>query len=811
MLQRSGPDTRYGSDDLYEDRGDALNLDNLIAIARRRWKLVAFAGLVGLVLGYVYLATAIPLYTASTRILIDTPETRTAQDVSGVSESFFESGEIDSQVQLIASEAIAEQVVDRLDLVNVPAFWDDRKTPWSIVFGWLRAGSGFLSDQTKALLTFNSSSEPDGLPVDNILAMDLQLVLQRNAAINRVRGALGVQRIGRTYVLDISFTSPNARLAGLIANEYAAAYIDDQLEAKYSATRRASDWLLTRTEELRDQAASSEQAVEAFRQANDLIATSGTLISDQQLAEINGQLIARRAEASLLQARFRRLQEIVRSEDTSAAVSETLSQSITSDLRARYLEASKRFAEISELLGNSHAQAVRQANEMVQLERLMFEELRRVTEVTGNDLQVVISQIAVLERELEGLVGTSNEANETQIQLRELERNATSLRTLYTSFLDRYQESLQTQSFPISDARVISPAETPQHASSPRRARTLVLALLLGGMVGGASAAFMELRDRVFRTGDQVRSELGLEFIGMLPAVTANELSKNKASAKDQNPRGIAGALFNELATQQPPSELRSAAAASGQSPKLKRLSGVQPIMNYSLSQPMTSFAETLRAAKVAADLTIPEDDGRVIGLASVMPNEGKTTVSKNLASLLASQGAKTLLIDGDLRNPGLSRAIVGDAQKGLVEAIIDDTSWVQLLHLEEESGLLMLPAKGSRKISHTSDLLTSPGMRKLLSKAREHFDYIIIDLPPLGPVIDVRAMLPLLDGIVFVVEWGETDRKIVQDTILSDSNLHEKVIGLILNKADTSKLKLYENYQSKGYYYNRYSKYYTS
>lgn len=806
MLQRNDIETQI--DDRFLDESSGFDFDFLIAAARRRWKIIAAGLIAGLVLGYAYLATAIPLYTATTRLLIDTPETRTAQEVSGVTEGIFVSGEVDSQVELIRSEAIAGQVVDSLDLVNDTSFWEQEHSPIDIVFDWLQYGSRFVALQVQRFLADDTGSVEQGsagtdTAIDELSSNDAVELLRRKGAINGVRGGLSVGRVGRTYVLAIGFTSTNPSLAARIANGYATAYINDQLESKYSATRRASEWLLTRTEELRVQAANAEQAVEAFRQANGLVVSSGTLISDQQLAEINGQLIAARAEVSQIKARYDRLNDIIQSGDAGAAVSETLNQGITSNLRQRYLEASKRLAEITGLLGPNHAQAVRLRNEMFQLQRLMFEELKRVTEVTGNDLEVARIRVRELQDDLDALVGTSNEVNETQIQLRELERSATSLRGLYTTFLERYQESLQTQSFPISDARIITPAERPGFASYPRRSRSLIMALLLGGMVGGGLAALLELRDRVFRTGDQVREELGIEFIGMLPAISpsSSPVSKLNVPKPAHLPRTNAG----ESSYESPLGALDLAGFASA-----RKITQRDPVMQYALANSMSGFSETLRSAKVAADIAIDVEGAPLVGIASVLPGEGKTTISKNLASLVASQGSRVLLIDGDIRNPGLTRATAKDSEGGLVEVIVEGESWRSLLRYEDESGLYILPTILKRRVSHTSDLLMSPGMRKLVNDARPLFDYIFIDMPPMGPVVDVRAMLPLLDGLLFVVEWGKTNRKIVKNTILEDGRVQDKALGVILNKVDKDKLKMYDSYQSKSYYSNRYSKYYS-
>jgi succinoglycan biosynthesis transport protein ExoP len=234
-------------------------------------------------------------------------------------------------------------------------------------------------------------------------------------------------------------------------------------------------------------------------------------------------------------------------------------------------------------------------------------------------------------------------------------------------------------------------------------------------------------------------------------------------------------------------------------------------ILRYSIDNPLSSFAETLRAAKVAVDLTLGERRPKIIGIISVLPNEGKSTVSKNFASLLAHLGARALLIDADLRNPGLTRVMARYARAGIVEAIRGDYPLKDLLLSEPDSGLSFLPAVLTKQVRHSSAVMASAGMQNLFTEAGKSFDYIVVDLPPLGPVVDVRAAASMFDAFVFVVEWGKTPRNMVRSCLGAEVALSEKCVGVIFNKADMKKIHLYEDDSSKELYYAKYTKYYQS
>jgi succinoglycan biosynthesis transport protein ExoP len=359
------------------------------------------------------------------------------------------------------------------------------------------------------------------------------------------------------------------------------------------------------------------------------------------------------------------------------------------------------------------------------------------------------------------------------VQLRELERESDTYRNLYQTFMQRYQETLQQQSFPITEARVITAATPPTIPSYPKRAMVLALSAVLGVLVGSGIGALREIRDRVFRTASHVRDDLGLEFLGMLPSIDAAVIYRK---SKDAHPRQIE--VTNSL-------------------------------QRYSLDHALSSFSETLRVAKVALDLALGDRKPKIVGVISALPGEGKSTVAKNFASLLAHLGAKTVLIDADLRNPALSRGIAGKAEAGIVEAIRGERPIRDLLLFEPDSGLFVLPAVMKKRVQHTSEVLSSPGMRNVLKQAGELFDYIVVDLPPLGPVVDVRAAASMFDAFLLLVEWGRTSRMMVQNILESDPALYEKCIGILFNKVQMKKIMLYESYGAKDFYHNRYSKYY--
>jgi len=739
---------------------DVIDIERIFRAVRRQVGVVAVCAALGLGLGFVYVMTAVPRYTASLDLLIDSNNNRLTEQLTPAGGLAGDEASILSQVQLLKSERIANAVARRLDLGHNISFVAPKPSLIDRIKGTARN-----------LLDFRSwfAEEVETKPQDNT-----------GLATALVQQSLGVDRVGRTYVLNLSFTSHDPQLAATIVRTVAEAYLTDQLDSRYEATRRASVWLQERIDELRQKSLETDLAVQRFRKNNDLLETNGQLVSDQQLSEMSSQLISAKADASRIEAKSNNIKAIIETKDTRAVISGALDSSIINDLRTKYLEASKREADLSARLGSNHLGAVRLRSDMDEYNRLIFEELGRIADSLRGEFEVAQKRVASVEAALKTASERSSRLNETMVQLRELERASESYRNLYQIFLQRYQEAAQQQSFPIVSTRVISEASVPTGPSSPRRTLSMALFMTLGIMFGVAIGAVREIRERFYRTGDQVRSDLKLEFLGYVPIVAQPSAAKRAKWVPDENAN--------------------------------KRvIHKVDVTANYVVDHPMSSFAERLRSAKIAADLAIGEKTPKIIGVVSVLPSEGKSTISINFAELLSLQGARTLLVDADLRNPGLSRAVAPHAKTSVVDTILEPKDLKAISMTNPDTGLTVVPTTVRRRIPHTSEIIASPGMRRFLRDVSPSFDYIVLDLPPLGPVVDARAIAPQVDAFIFVVEWGRTARNAVRSVLRAEPAIRDKCLGVVLNKVDQDRMKHYIDFGSIDYYAPETSKYYTT
>ncbi|RWE84700.1 polysaccharide biosynthesis tyrosine autokinase [Mesorhizobium sp.] len=758
---------------------DFIDIERLLSMAARQAKVVAACAAIGLFLGVLYLQTTPPTYMATSRVLIDEGLNKVVDEVSAASVSMQTDSAILSQIEILHSARLAAVVVDKQKLDQNDAFLYPPTSAVSKAAGFVRGVIRYFRPSPAVGTTDVTQLDP--ATRDAMIASS-----RRDYAVLKLQNEVQAERIGRSYVISIAYQATDPALATAITKAYADAYLADQLDASFDATERAAVWLQGRLTELRESSQAASLAVEKFRAEHGLAVDDGQLISDKQLSDLNGQLIEAQADTARASARYQQYKSIVESGSDNAfrdaAISaDQPSNSIISTLKTRYLTVAKRQQDIEANFGAEHPQAVALAKEKADISAQIFGELKQLTESYRNEYEVALARETALRANVALAAGKSSIDNQSQVKLRELEQKATALSTLYQTFLGRYEEASQQQSFPVGKIRVISDATLPQSAATPRTSIVLGLSLVLGVMMGAGVGGLNEFRERFFRTGEDVRDRVGLKFLGYLPIIGS------KVAKDDKRDDGQA-----DIKTAQSPSAAERRAR-----------------MRVSIDAPASMFSETLRSAKVAFDVVMEGQGSRVIGVISVLPGEGKSTVAANLAGLLAANGSKTLLVDGDLRKPGLSRSLGMEAEQGLMEAVVSGQTWQSVGKIDRQTKLAIVPAVPRGHFSHTSELLSSAGMRRFIDNAKETFEYIIVDLPPLGPVVDAKAFAPLADGFVLVTEWGRTPRAMVQSILSSEPYIANKIVGVVLNKVDLKKLAKYGSIGGSEKFFDRYSSYY--
>jgi polysaccharide biosynthesis transport protein len=613
-------------------------------------------------------------------------------------------------------------------------------------------------------------------------------------AVELLGSGLGVQRIGQSYMIKIDVTGRNPELAAKIANEMVNGYIFDQMNAKYQASRSAGDWLQERLQNLRDQAAAAERAVVQFKAKNNMVSAGGTLMNDKQLSDVSDELGKARARAADLQARLERMEAVRQTyqqeyskDQPGLGVDETfaeaMSNSIITPLRAKYLDLVNREADYAARLGANHVATVNLRNQIRDIRRSIYDELGRIEETAKSELAIAKKRQNELETALTNAVSKTQDTNQAQVVLFSLEAAAKSYRALYDNFLRQHTETVQQQTYPISDARLISSASVKQ--TGPQRLKIWFATIFFGGILGVGFGALRELLDRGFRTSEQVKSVLNTDCIALIP-----RLGKNPGA------QWLSYAGATQMA-----SGLRSLLVPSPSA----RVVDDDPrrrsrVLWAAVNAPNSAYADAIRSIKLSLD---SESDAgcNVIGLTSYLPTEGKSTVAAGIATQMAQGGRRVILIDCDVRNPSLSRALTPDTAVGLLEVIAGEANLAQAVRRDAKTNLAFLPVVTNKSLRDRIELLASREAKLLINLLRTTYDYVIIDMAPLISTVDVLAVSRFVESYVLVIEWGATKMELVRYALGNTPAVQMKMIGAVLNKVDYASLARYEPYGANHHY----------
>jgi exopolysaccharide transport family protein len=748
------------TDQLAHQDGIGEMLNFVRGFLRRQYLIVIFSAVLSLAAGVIYLRITPPTYTARVQILLGNPKAQFNQLQSLVAEPSFDVSQIETQMQVLKSRAIAISVIDQLNLAA-----DLSGGSSSPLASFVQRVRGWFGGPT-------ADERADAS--DDLVA----------ALLDR----LSVARLNVSSVIELSFNWDDPARAAEIANAIAKAYIADQLNAKFEANRTAAVWLQQRLRELADQAETAERAVNAYKSENNIVSTGGKPIDEQQVTEINSRLVAARAQTGDGLARLNRYESVLKENPAvsqsigtlDSAGSDVLVSPIITNLRQQYLELVRRESEYSARFGRDHQSVVNLRTRMREIRASILDEIRRLAETSRSDLAVAKQRQQELEKQLAEAVSVSRTTNSAEVTLRELESKAKGYRTLHETFLNRSMGSAQQESFPISEARIVYPAVPPTSKSKPKTLVILALALF-GGISLGAGLGFLrETMDRVFRTPDQIEVALGLPCVSVVPLLQASTLKKPKAIG----------------------------APPSGQEFRQRTVSTASPLHWAVVNTPLSRFAESIRSVKLGIDLNPALTSNKVIGITSSLPHEGKSTIAAALAQIIGQCGKSVIIIDCDFRNPSLSSTLAPDATVGLLEVVFGTHSIEDAVWNDPKTSLVFLPVVKRRPLLHSSEIFATEQMRKLFDRLRSTYDYVIVDLPPLTPVVDVRATSALMDCFILVVEWGQTKIDVAHHALHTAPNVYENLIGVVLNKTDIKSLARYDAYRSDCYSESHYAHY---
>jgi exopolysaccharide transport family protein len=713
---------------------------DILRCLRRNAKLIIATTIIGTSIAVAAILSITPQYRATVAVLVDPRQTKLLEDAQVVGRPGTDNGAIESEVELLQSDALTREVAEKLNLRS-----DDE-------FG---APDGFVARLKSVVLLpvrmiFGSGASGDPLA----------------GVTDRLQKATSARRRGLTYVIELNAWSREADKSAKIANTFAELYLADQIAAKADATKRASEWLNGRVEEMRGRLTASEKALEAYKAEAGLFDPGGENLSDRQIGQLTDQLVDARAKAAAARSKYDQLKQITPERLRSAAASvDVLQSSVVSNLRGQYADAARQQAEREARYGSGHPAVTTGRAQVSDLERQITAEITRIVNSAKSEYEIAKARQESLEASLDELKERAAQYNQASVRLRELDRDVQANRDLFQSFLARAKQTSEL-SMQVADSRVVSAARVPTAASYPKKGLVLGLGLFGSLGLGIALALGRDAFSRGFRRPVELEREFGMQPLASIPRVMADQDQPQRPLLTGLNLRSLRG-------------------MRSGKKPDDVNEWGVAGLLgDVILDQPESAFSESIRTLYLSLKQQSSDRHIGVVLVTSALPGEGKSTVSLNLARTAAQAGDNVLLIDGDLRRPALAGALNLPGDIGLADLLAGRSDLKSAVVHEPRTNLYAIA--GSRGVSGANALalLSSLRMKRLVDHARDIFDLVVVDAAPLLPVADARLLLEQADGAVMVVASERTSRDAVTAALQENPELADKIVGVVLNGA---------------------------
>lgn len=723
--------------------GVGISLADFLRVLRVRAKIIASTAVlvVAVTIGIVTQIT--PLYSATALVLLDQRKNSVEDTAAVLSGLPSDQSTVQNQVQIIQSLSLAGRVVDRLNLANDPTF----------VVGPRGIGA--------VLKALNPVSWFGGAKTQ---AHAAEINVAREAAVHKLLSQLTVTPVASSTAIQVIYSSEDRERALQMANAIAQAYVDDQLEAKFEATKHATDWLAGRISEMAKQVQAAEAAVEEYKAVNNITTTAGGVtVVEQQIVDINRQMILARAELAEKQAIYNRLAELAR-QGRAADAPQVLSQSLIATLRAQEIDLNRQLADLTTKYGARHPKMLDLQSQKANLEAKIKEEVERVVESQRSEMQTAAAHVASLQASLQEYEKSGADQNKTGVQLTSLRSNATSARAMYEAFLARLNRTEKQEGIQTPDARVISQAELPGAPSYPKKSLIIGLSIPAGFMLGLFFALLAERLDHGFRTTEQLESMIRLPVLSTIP-----EVGGSKGGSKEGEEDNFVDAAV--------------------------------------VNKPTSSFAEAMRSLHLGIKLSNVDTPPRCVIITSSVPGEGKTTLAFSLARLAAQSGLRTVLVDGDLRRPKVA-SVLKSPEDGpdLLDYLTQTKPLAECLIRDDITPLQIIQCR--KPPANPADVLASRVFEDAVLQLKRDFDLVVFDSAPVLPVTDTRILGRLADAVLFAVRWEKTPREAVVNAIRLLHDAKIPVIGVAMTRADLDRFRYYNyGYQD----YHNYTQYYES
>ncbi len=737
-----------------------VHLSDYLNVLLRRWKIAL------LVFSLVFIGVAIKTFTT-------TPiyEAKSTLEVHGKQKGGLlaeleigETGAIETEIQKLTSASLAARVITDLNL-DWQVADASREHDFSVAGLQLEAAFDGLRIELVSSNTYRvtdlagrelcradggtTCNFPGGsLKVDIASGREGQFVELEQQPLDVTLAAfannLRVSEVGKmTNVIRVSYQHSNSSVARDVINQLVSGYLSQNVMARTQEAGKAVNFISQQLEGVRGKLDFSEQQLQEYKVETGLttLGPEGNSLV-QQMVELEQKAAALALKRDRVDFAIKALNDALRDgSDFTPPTLDEAPQIVTLATRLAELEAEKKSLLVD--YTSSHPVVIE-----------VLAEIKRVVETLLSRYQIVRQEILFSEQEtamtIAGYEEQLKDIPAAELELAKRMRVNAVNSELYTFLLQKQQEAQILEASTISAATVIDAAKTPRLPIKPNKKKNLALGLILGLMLGIGLVFLLDYMDQTIKTAEDVRDKLGLNVFGIIPRIPFADEDASLPSKR----------LVTSLA-------------------------------------PKAPVVEAFRALRTNLNYTIAKQKHQVIMVTSSMPGEGKSTVAGNLAVVMSQTGAKVLLVGCDLRRPSLYAMFDIKNVPGLVDLLVN-----------EDQAALRPIAKPRLDVMtagtvppNPAEILDSERFKKFLIMARERYDYVVIDAPPVLPVTDAQILAPLVDLCLVTLEPCRIPEKAAQHMVDLLKSVDAKIAGVILNDKSGKGFKYYGSY---GYYGNK-------
>lgn len=708
----------------FEQRNQLLEF--LGAVIRKKFHIAAFA-IVMSALAWVLASLQTPYYKSTVTLIVDAPKLKTVR-IDDVYDTSSNMNFYATQLEVMRSPDVINRAVDKLRLVDNPAF-DPRKPPNGAV------------DRLLATLGFAANGASPETPFSDLRAM----------VAGHVRSATTVEAVRGSSLVKISFESTDRQAAALVANGLADAYVENDLDSKFSMTQRATDWMNGRLVELRAKLNDSERALQAFRDSRGFVnAGSGaSTLAASQFGDLTGRLLEARAKRTEAQFGLEQVTKAKNSNQPLDSVPAIMRVADVTKAKDALQSSERKFAEISERYGREHPKYVQVDIEL----RASRDTYKRQVDLAVATLQQEFDAARAAETAVEQILANARTAvssvNRNEFQLQALEREVAANKQLYDMFMGRLKETNATDGLQTAIGRVLE-AAGPGVQTRPNTRLAAIAGFAVALLLAIGLTILLEFLDSTLRSSDDVERRLQLPSLGSVPIVEKSD--GDATTLYQRNSKGV--------------------------------------------------FAEAIRTIRTGVLLSSVDVSRKAIAVTSSVPEEGKSTVSAALA-LAHAQTKTTVLVDSDMRRPTLGQRFGFDKKTaGLSDIISGSVSIEDALRTVEGSNLKLITS--GTIPPNPLELILSPRYREVLAQLQERFEIVVIDTPPVKLVSDAVVIAGYTTGVLYVSKADSTPYRMAQKGVSDLRRGGGRLIGVVLNRLDFEKADKYygeySGYASYGY-----------